>query len=330
MTLSTPRPVHDRPLTLIDLPMPEPGEDEILVKVHVCGVCRTDLHQVEGELPMHRTPVVPGHQVVGTVEKLGPGASRFKLGDRVGMAWLHHTCRDCAYCHRGVENLCPTATFTGYDAHGGYAEYTKVHEDFAYRLPDGFDDLAAAPLLCAGIIGYRTLRLSGIKPGGRLGIYGFGAAAHIAIQVARHWGCEVYVFTRGKSRQQLGLDMGAVWAGTSTDAPPNKLDAAVVFAPAGPLVPDALGVLAPGGAVALGGIYMSEIPPMDYTRHLYHERVLRSVMNATRRDGEELLELAVTIPIKTKTTVFPLEETNDALIALMDGRIEGAAVIAVT
>lgn len=330
MILEHPRPVHSRPLRLVELPEPTPGPHDVVVKVHVCGVCRTDLHQVAGELPMHTAPIVPGHQVVGEVVACGDETTRLRIGDRVGMAWLHHTCCECGFCGRGLENLCRDATFTGYDAHGGYAEFTRIHEDFAYRIPDGFEDLDAAPLLCAGIIGYRTLRQSEVQPGQRLGLYGFGAAAHIAIQIARHCGCEVYCFTRGESRRELALQLGAAWAGASTDEPPHKLDAALIFAPAGPLVRDALRVMDRGGIVALGGIYMSDVPPLDYTEHLYHERQIRSVMNATRRDGEELLALAAEIPITTRTTRFPLERTNEAFIALEDGKIDGAAVIDVS
>ncbi len=327
MILSDTADVHDKPLVLQELPEPKPGPGEILIKVSACGVCRTDLHIVEGELPVHKQNVIPGHQVVGVVKETGHGVTRFKRGSRVGVAWLHHTCCNCGFCNRGDENLCLNAGFTGYDIDGGYAEYTVIHEDFAYELPDDFPDLKVAPLLCAGIIGYRTYKLSNIQPGGRLGIFGFGAAAHITIQIALYQGCEVYVFTRGESRRELAKTMGARWAGNSTDDPGVKLDSSMIFAPAGDLVPTALGLTERGGTVALGGIYMSPVPPMDYTKHLYHERVLRSVMNATRQDGKELLELAAKIPINSTITTFPLEETNEALIALKDGNINGAAVI---
>jgi alcohol dehydrogenase, propanol-preferring len=329
MVLEQPKDVHEKPLRLTEAPTPAPGPGEVLVRVRACGVCRTDLHIVEGELPIRAEGIIPGHQVVGTVEALGEGATRFSIGERLGLAWLHRTCCACRFCGRGDENLCERAAFTGYDANGGYAEFTTIHEDFAYRLPGDLPDSAAAPLLCAGIIGYRTLRLSGIQPGEKLGLWGFGAAAHITIQIAQHWGCRVYVFTRGESRRRLGLKMGAVWAGDADDDPGTKLDGSCVFAPAGPLVPRALELTQRGGAVALGGIYMSTIPEMDYTQHLYHERQLRSVMNATREDGRELLRLAVEIPIETKVTTFPLEETNEALMALKDGSIDGAAVIRV-
>lgn len=330
MILDKAMDVHERPLRPAAVNAPTPGPGEVVVRVEACAVCRTDLHIVEGELPLHRRGVIPGHQVVGQVEARGEGAQRFDIGARVGLAWLHHTCGGCRFCDRGAENLCERAAFTGYDAHGGYAEYTKVHEDFAYPIPERVAAIDVAPLLCAGIIGYRTLRLSGIRPGEKLGLWGFGAAAHITIQIAMHWGCRVYVFTRGDSRQRMACDMGAVWAGDASDEPGTKLDASCIFAPAGQLVPRALELTQRGGTVTLGGIHMSPIPQMDYTQHLYHERVLRSVMNATRRDGEELLRLAAEIPLESTVTTFPLEQTNEALSALKDGRIDGAAVIKVS
>jgi len=321
--------VERQPLAFQQIPDPAPGAGEILVKVNVCGLCRTDLHEVEGELPMLQHPVIPGHQIVGTVAVLGPDTSRLSVGDRVGVAWLHDACGSCAFCAAGTnrENLCAGARFTGWSVNGGYAEYATVPEAFAYRLPDGFSDEQIAPLLCAGIIGYRALRVSGVERGQRLGLYGFGASAHIAIQIARHWGCEVFVFTRSEANRQLARQLGAAWVGGSSDMPPAKLHASVIFAPAGQLIPDALGLLERGGTVALAGIYMSTVPSMDYRRHLYDEKTLRSVANATRQDGRELLELAAEIPISTCTQTFPLEQANEALLALKTGGISGAGVL---
>jgi propanol-preferring alcohol dehydrogenase len=286
------------------------------------------LHVVEGELPVRKSPIIPGHQVVGVVEACGPKAFRFQPGARVGIPWLHQTCGVCEYCRSGRENLCENATFTGWVVDGGYAECTVAPEDFVYPLPEGFADLHVAPLLCAGIIGFRTLRLSGIEPGGRVGMYGFGAAAHVAIQVARHWNIDVYAFTRDPRHQQLALDLGARWAGGSTDQPPVKLDAALIFAPAGELVIAALKTLKRGATVALGGIHMSPIPLLDYDL-LYHERVVRSVANNTRRDGEDFLRLAAEIPIHTEVREFPLDEANEALNLLKNDAIRGAAVLRV-
>lgn len=329
MLLDQPKPVDRQPLTLAEVGEPVPGPSEVLVRVDVCGVCRTDLHVVEGELPAVRSPVIPGHQIIGTVAGRGPDAKRFEIGDRVGVAWLHAACGTCAFCTSAAEqeNLCENARFTGYSVDGGYAEYAKVPEAFAYRVPEAFTNEEAAPLLCAGIIGYRALRLSGIQPGGRLGLYGFGASAHIAIQVARHWGCEVYVFTRSEANRRLAKQLGAAWVGSAKAMPPAKLNSSIIFAPAGPLILNALEVLEKGGTVALAGIYMSEVPPMDYVKHLYDEKVLRSVANSTRRDGEELLRVAAEIPVRTETTVFPLDQANEALLALKTGGISGAAVL---
>ncbi len=323
-------PITENPLELVDLPIPEPGPEDILIRNKVCGVCHTDLHTVEGELPGIKLPIIPGHQVVGTVENGGENTSRFKKGDRAGIAWLYSACGQCGYCERGNENLCASARFTGYHVNGGYAEYMVVPEQFAYTIPDIFSDAEAAPLLCGGIIGYRALRLSEIKPGQRLGLYGFGASAHVAIQVAVHWGCEVYVFTRSEEHRELAEKLGAVWTGTSKDEPPTKMDSSIIFAPAGELVPDALRVLDKGGTVALAGIYMTPIPEMDYIKYLYHERTLRSVANATRKDGEELLRIAAEIPIRTTTQSFPLEEANKVLQLLKAGKISGAAILEIS
>jgi propanol-preferring alcohol dehydrogenase len=324
--LRAPAQVESNPLAYGDAPDPQPGKGEVLLRVKKCGVCRTDLHVVEGELPPRKAPVIPGHQIVGVVEALGEGAKRFHLGDRVGVPWLHHTDQTCEYCRSGKENLCDSPAFTGYTVDGGYAERAVAPEDFVYSIPAGFPDEQAAPLLCAGIIGFRCLRLSGIERGGRLGFYGFGAAAHVAIQVARHWGVEVYACTRGKNHQELALRLGAVWAGEAADAPPHPLDASIIFAPAGELVPAALAALKKGGVVVLGGIHMSPIPALDYSL-LYQERVVRSVANNTRQDGEEFLRLAALIPVHSSVTVFPLREANRALNDLKSDRINGAAVL---
>ena len=289
------------------------------------------MHVIEGELPERHLPIIPGHQIVGRVEQLGANVTRFKIGDRIGVPWLHHTCGQCEYCRDGKENLCERATFTGYKVNGGYAEYTVAPADFVYAIPEAFSDIEAAPLLCAGIIGFRSLRLSGMtenSSGRRLGLYGFGAAAHVAIQVARHWGVEVYAFTRDKRHQDLAMELGAAWAGFSDDQPPVKLDSGIIFAPAGELVISALKVLKKGGCLALGGIHMSQIPPLDY-RLLYDERIVRSIANNTRQDGEDFLKVTAEIPIKTQPQVFDLSETNAALNALKHDAVRGAAVIKV-
>jgi alcohol dehydrogenase, propanol-preferring len=324
--LHSPRAVETNPLDYADAPKPQPAKGEILVRVEVCGVCRTDLHVVEGELPPRKSPVIPGHQIVGVVEALGEGARRFQPGARVGIAWLHHTDQTCEYCRAGMENLCDHPDFTGYMVDGGYAEYALAAENFAYPLSDSIPSQQAAPLLCAGIIGFRCLRVSGIKRGGRLAFYGFGAAAHVAIQVARHWGVEVYAATRGANHQKLALELGAVWAGEAAAEPPAKLDAAIVFAPAGELVPPALHALKKGGVLVLGGIHMSPIPSFDYDL-LYGERVIRSVANNTRQDGEDFLRLAAEIPVRTQTTLYPLRDANRALNDLKSDRVNGAAVL---
>jgi propanol-preferring alcohol dehydrogenase len=329
MMLERPRPVEDDPLVPTETPVPEPGLGQIRVKVKVCGVCHTDLHTVEGELDLPRLPIIPGHQVVGRVEALGADCRRFKRGDRVGMAWLHRACGQCEFCRRGDENLCLNIKFTGLHAHGGFAPYTLVDEDFAYSIPEGFTDVEAAPLLCAGIIGFRSFRLSGVKPGQRLGLYGFGAAAHILVQIAVSQGVEVLVFTRGLGHQDLARRLGATWVGRAEDDPPAKLDGAIIFAPAGSLVPEALRVLKPGGTLALGGIYMSPTPPLDYQKHLWHERVIRSVANSTRADGQGLLDAAARIPVRTEVQTYPYLEANQALRDLKHGRINGAAVLVV-
>jgi len=324
--LRKPSGIETNPLQFSEVERPIPGTDQVLVRVEVCGVCRTDLHVIEGELPPWKSPVIPGHQVVGTVEEAGESAKRFAPGTRVGIAWLNRTDGTCDFCRRGEENLCDHPEFTGYTVDGGYAEYVAAPEQFVYAIPAGFPSEHAAPLLCAGIIGYRCLRLSGIQAGENLGFYGFGAAAHVAIQVARHWGVKVFASTRDERHQTLARELGAVWAGGTLEAPPVALDAAIVFAPAGEIVPAALGALRKGGRLILGGIHMSEIPAFSYDL-LYHEKLIRSVANNTRQDGVEFLKLAAEIPIRTHVKVYPLSEANLALNALKNDAIPGAAVL---
>jgi propanol-preferring alcohol dehydrogenase len=326
MVLEAQAPIDRHPLALRDRPVPVPGPGEILVRVAACGICRTDLHVVEGELPLMRAPIVPGHQVVGRVERAGPGATRFAPGARVGIAWLRWTCGTCGFCRSGRENLCPAARFTGYHADGGFAEYAVVPDAFAYALPSALADAEAAPLLCAGIIGYRALRLSRVTPRGRLGIYGFGSSAHVTLQVAVARGCEVYVCTREASHRALARSLGAAWAGAVADPMPAPADGVIVFAPAGELVPLALRNLAPGGTLALAGIYMSRIPAMDYA-DLYRERAITSVTANTRADGEELMAEAARIPIRPAVTTFALAQANDALEALSRGAFAGSGVL---
>ena len=326
MVLKEPRPVEQDPLELVEVPVPEPGPDDVRLRIHACGVCHTDLHTVEGELALPRLPVVPGHQIVGSVESMGENVTRFCLGDRVGVAWLYSSCGVCGFCRQGLENLCDSARFTGLHADGGYAEYTVVPAAFVYPIPADFPDAQAAPLLCAGVIGYRSLRLSAVLPGQRLGLYGFGASAHVTIQVARHWGCEVYVFTRSEDHRQHARDLGAVWVGGARDDPPAQMDSSITFAPAGWIVPEALRVLRKGGTLAINAIHMSPIPEMDYSL-VYGERTVRSVANLTRQDAEELLQLAVEIPIHTDVELYPLEEANRVLQRLKRAEVRGAAVL---
>ncbi len=329
MQLRVAAPVAERPLHLGDVPVPEPGEREVLVRVSVCGVCRTDLHVVEGELPDPVLPLIPGHQVVGRVERNGPGCERFQTGDRVGIAWLRHTCQRCEHCRSGQENLCTGSRYTGYHADGGYAEYAAVHEDFAYGIPDCFDDAEAAPLLCAGIIGYRALRRAAVPAGGRLALYGFGSSAHVVIQLAKHRGSEVYVATRGAGHRALAAELGAAWTGDAYDLPPVSVDGAIIFAPVGALVPVALRAVGPGGTVVSAGIHMSAIPEMPYDECVFHEKVLTSVEANTRQDGAELLAEAAEIPIRPRVTTFSLEEANEALVQLKQDGFDGTGVLAV-
>ncbi len=327
MLLEKTGPVSDSSLTGKDLPDPAPGPGEISVKITACAVCRTDLHIVEGDLDLPRLPVIPGHQIVGRVVAVGNGVDRYSEGARVGIAWLNSTCGHCKFCRSGSENLCHDARFTGFHTDGGYAEAVIVPADFAYPVPDNIIDIEAAPLLCAGIIGYRALKLSNIKSGGRLGLYGFGASAHVTIPVARHLGCEVYVFTRGSAHRKLAEDLGAVWTGGPMDRPDMELDASIIFAPAGELVLPALENLDRNGALILAGIHMSPVPEMEYEKHLYYERYIRSVTASTRLDGEELLKMAPEIPIRTQTQTFSLDEANLALTLLKEGKINGAGVL---
>ena len=329
MLLRSQAPIATAPLVSGELALPDPGPGELRVRVRACATCRTDLHVIEGDLPPRRLPLVPGHQVVGTVEAPGPGATRFRTGDRVGIAWLRSTCGACRYCRAGRENLCESSTHTGWTHDGGYAEYCCVPEAFAYAIPPGFDDAEATPLLCAGIIGYRALLRSQVPRGGRLALYGFGSSAHITLQVARHWGCPVYVVTRDEAHQRLALELGAEWAGGAGARLPVKVDAAIVFAPAGELIPVALRDLDKGGTAALAGIYMSDVPAMAYEPHLFWEKTLQSVTANTRRDGEALLGEATRIPIRPRIRRYVLADANRALQDMQADRVRGTAVLMV-
>jgi propanol-preferring alcohol dehydrogenase len=322
-----PKPADELPLALVDRPVPDPGPREVLVRVRVCGVCRTDLHLAEGDLDPRRPDVVPGHEIVGVVVAHGPGASRFALGQRIGIPWLRATCGACPFCQRGDENLCVAPRFTGWDADGGYAEFAVVDERYAYALPGTFTDEEAAPLLCAGIIGYRALRRAAPPTGGRLGIYGFGGSAHLAAQVALAEGARVHVMTRSADARRLALSLGASSVGDTFDAPPEPLDAAILFAPAGEIVPAALSALDRGGTLAIAGIHLSDIPPLRYQDHLFQERQVRSVTANTRRDGEEFLALAARIGISVHTVAYPFKRADEALRDLAHDRFTGAAVL---
>ena len=326
----TPGAIAGAPLALVERAAPEPRAGEVLVAVEACGVCRTDLHVAEGDLALRRAAVVPGHEIVGRVAALGRGVTSAREGDRVGVAWLGSSCGACRFCARGAENLCLAPRFTGWDSDGGYAESVVANAAFVYALPERADAAELAPLLCAGIIGYRAWSLCGVaRRGARLGIYGFGGSAHIAIQVARHFGNEVFVVSRGERHRQLARESGAAWVGGPGAIPPEPLDAAILFAPAGAIVPDALAALDRGGVLAVAGIHLSSIPPLDYQAHLFQERVLRSVTANTRADGRALLRLAEEIPIRTHVMRYPLEGALDALRDLAGDRIRGAAVLEV-
>lgn len=331
MLLDAPAPIESHPLRLDDVAIPEPGADEVRIEVRACGVCRTDLHVVEGDLEVKRSPIIPGHQVVGVVDALGTAVSDRKIGERVGVAWLHRTCGCCSFCTSARENLCDSPDFTGWTVNGGFAQYVVAPASFTYLLPDRFTDLQAAPLLCAGIIGYRCLRKTGIEDwaGARLGLYGFGAAGHVAIQIARARGAEVYVCTRDRDKHQaLAEELGATWTGGTIDKPPVPLDAGIIFAPAGEIVPPALSHLDKGGTLVLGGIHMSPIPELPYEL-LYRERVLCSVANNTREDGQAFLKEAAALPVRTHVETFALQEANVALDRLQHDGIRGAAVLTI-
>jgi propanol-preferring alcohol dehydrogenase len=317
----------DGPLVAVQRPEPEPGPGEVRLRVHACGVCRTDLHLAEGDLAPRRPGTVPGHEIVGTVDACGPGTSRFTPGDRIGVAWLRATCGRCRWCRSGRENLCPDARFTGWDADGGYAELATVPEAFAYRLPDELDDVHAAPLLCAGIVGYRALKRAELPPGGRLGIYGFGASAHVVAQVAIAQGAQVHVLTRSAAARELAVELGVASVGPADGAPPVPLDAAVLFAPAGELVPVALRALDQGGTLAVAGIHLSDVPRLNYQAELFREKQLRSVTANTRADGEEFLRLAAALKVRPTVTPRPLDEADRALADLAADRVTGAAVL---
>jgi propanol-preferring alcohol dehydrogenase len=326
MVLEAPR----QPLRAMEVPVPKPNPEQVLIQIHACGVCRTDLHIVDGELTEPKLPLIPGHQIVGTVVQTGDHVEQFSVGDRIGVPWLGYTDGTCRYCLRGQENLCDHPLFTGYTIDGGYAEYTLADQRYCFPLPESYTDTEVAPLLCAGLIGYRTYRLAG-EHVERLGIYGFGGAAHIIAQVAKHQGKRIYAFTRPGDTQGQGFArrLGAVWAGDSTELPPEELDAALIFAPVGPLMVEALKATAKGGVVVSGGIHMSDIPSFPYSL-LWEERIIRSVANLTRRDGEEFLEIAPQVPVKTEVQTFPLEEANEALNRLRGGQIQGAAVLTIS
>jgi propanol-preferring alcohol dehydrogenase len=327
MVLQTPAPIESNPLQSVDVERPRPQPGEILVRVRVCGVCRTDLHVAEADLPAKHPWIIPGHEIVGEVVELGAGCRRFRPGQRVGIAWLRQTCGACPYCRRGRENLCPNARFTGWDQNGGYAQWATVREEFGYLLPGTITDEQLAPLLCAGIIGYRAIKRAEIRPGATVGLYGFGGSAHLALQVLHHWKCRVFVMTRGGRHQELAKEMGAEWIGSAEEPPPAPLDAAILFAPAGNLVLPAMQALDRGGILAVAGIYLSAMPPLDYERHLFYEKELRSVTANTRQDGEEFLKIAGEIPIRTHTVPMALDDANLALQKLKRDELQGAAVL---
>ncbi|MCQ5376173.1 MAG: zinc-dependent alcohol dehydrogenase family protein [Methanomassiliicoccales archaeon] len=318
--------IDQKPLKLLEIPEPVPVRNEIRIKIKACGVCHTDLHTVEGELPLPKMPIVPGHEIVGIVDELGEECHRYKKGERVGVAWLYSSCGLCKFCKMGLENLCENAKFTGFHVNGGYEEYMIVREDYAYPIPDNFSDENAAPLLCAGIIGYRSFRLSNIKPGQKLGLFGFGASAHIVIQIANVLGCDVYVFTRSEKHREHARKLGAKWVGDARDICPEKLDSAIIFAPAGWIVREALKSLDRAGILVINAIHMSSIPELSYNL-LWHERKIMSVANVTREDAEQFLKIAGRIPIETEVRLFKLEDANVALELMKKSEIEGAAVL---
>jgi len=320
-------PASQSPLRLVQLPDPEPGPGEVGLRVLACGVCHTDLHIVQGDLPLMRSPLIPGHQIVGRIEKVGAGVDASRVGSRVGITWLSSACGRCQWCLSSRENLCEQARFTGYHVDGGFAEIAVAPAAAAYPLPGSFDDVQAAPLLCAGVIGYRSYRLCQVEPGQRLGLFGFGASAHLTLQIARHYGCEVYVFSRGQAHRKLALDLGAAWAGQTGEQPPAKLHAAITFAPVGSVVAEALAVLERGGTVAINAIHLDSIPELDYGRHLYWERTLRSVTNLTSTDAQEFLELAGRLRPRTIVRAFPLHQANQVLALMADSKLRAAAAL---
>lgn len=326
MQLFQTAPIDTSPLAASEIAPPQPGPGQVRLKIHTCGVCHTDLHIVEGDLALPRLPTISGHQIVGVVDAMGEGVTLHQVGDRLGVPWLYETCGRCRYCRAGQENLCENIHFTGLHADGGFAEYMVVGEKFAYPIPAAFSDVEAAPLLCAGVVGYRSLRLSRVQPGQRLGLYGFGASAHLMLQVARHWGCEVFVFTRSEHHRQLARSLGAAWAGGAEDDPGVLMDSSIIFAPAGKLVPLALQRLDRGGTLALGGIHMSPIPEMPYDL-LWHERTIQSVANSTRQDVIDFLQVAAAVPVKTEVELFSLDQANEVLLRLKRSQINGAAVL---
>jgi len=325
--LSSPRPISERPLQIFEVANPRVRSGHALLKVRACGVCRTDLHIVEGELPPRQLRLIPGHQIVGEVVESDGGIGDLPVGSRVGVSWLGGTDGTCLYCQKGMENLCDSPTFTGYSVAGGYAEYAFARSDFVFPLPSALDDLHAAPLLCAGIIGFRSLRVAGVEPGERVGLFGFGASAHLAISVLQAWKCEVHVSTRGKSHRELAESLGATWVGGETEKPPVELDRAVTFAPSGDVVIAALSSLRKGGVVAINAIHLDRIPEFDYDKLLWGERQIRSVANMTRADARDFLALAAQIGLRPKVTTFSLDQANEALLAVKNDAIDGAAVI---
>lgn len=329
MVLDKQGPIESEPLSLREVPDPEPGDGEIRLRVRVCAICRTDLHVIEGDLPPVKLPIIPGHQIVGAVDKLGPGTSRFAIGQRVGVAWLRHTDGTCIYCARGRENLCPNSRYTGYTDDGGYAEMAVVPEAFAYELPDFFDDVTASPLLCAGLIGYRALKRAAVPPGGKLLLIGFGSSAHVVIQLALHRGCRVFVVSRAEKHLRLSRELGAEWAGFGLDDLPEKMDSVILFAPVGELVPGAMAALDRGGILSIAGIHMSDVPPLNYQAHLFMEREVRSVTANTREDGRELLLEAAEAGVEPHVQLFGLHEANQALITLKQDGVQGTGVLIV-
>jgi propanol-preferring alcohol dehydrogenase len=327
MVLESHSPIETAPLQWVDVPMPEPADQEIRIKISACGICRTDLHVIEGELPTKILPIIPGHQIIGVVDKVGTGCKRFTVGTRIGIAWLRWTCGQCEFCKTGKENLCPESKYTGYNNHGGYAEYAVVNENYAYEIPKIFSDEEAVPLLCAGIVGYRALQRSLLPNGGTLAIFGFGSSAHMIIQVVLHRSCRVLVVTRGEKHRELARQMGAYWVGEGVDSLPEKVDSAIIFAPVGGILPQALSVLKRGGTVSLAGIHMSEIPKLDYSEHLFYERNVHSVTANTREDGINFLKEASEIPIKPHMRTYPLQDANIALQDLKNDRINGTGVL---